>query len=191
MKHKKLFLLLPMSLLLLSCSDTPVDENSFLSKLIPNWINFVVQLCALIVLIIVIIIFAYKPVKNIIRKRQDFIENNIKDSEQNKAISIENARKSEETLLASQKEASNIIQEAKVKALSEREALINETNLEIAKLKQNADKDIALAKEEAKEDIQKEIIDVALLASEQVLKREVTKKDNENLVQDFIKEIDK
>lgn len=191
MKHKKIFLLLPMSLLLLSCSDTPVDENSFLSKLIPNWINFVVQLCALIVLIIVIIIFAYKPVKKIIRKRQDFIENNIKDSEQNKAISIENARKSEETLLASQKEASNIIQEAKVKALSEREALINETNLEIAKLKQNADKDIALAKEEAKEDIQKEIIDVALLASEQVLKREVTKKDNENLVQDFIKEIDK
>jgi len=191
MKHKKVLLLSPIMLLLCSCDNAPISEDSFLSKMIPNWISFVAQLAALIVLIIVIVIFAYKPVRKIVKKRQDFIENNINESEKNKALAIENARKSEETLLASEKKANEIIVSAKEVALQERSKIVDETALIVSGMKKDAEKDIELAKKEATEAIEKEIVEVAMLASEKVLKREITKEDNEKLAKDFIKEIKK
>ena len=191
MKNKKLVLLLPALLLFCSCDSAPVDQESFLSKLVPNWINFVTQLGALVVMIILIIIFAYKPVRKIIKQRQDYIENNILESDKNKLEALENKKKSEQSILDSQKEANEIILSAKKQALKEREDLVNETNVIISNMKKTAEKDIELAKVEAQEAINKEIVNVAFLASEEVLGREVSSKDNEKLVNEFIKDMKK
>lgn len=190
MKKFRLLLLSPIALLLTGC-NIDVDSSDFTSKLIPNWVSFVTQLAALIVLITIVIIFAYKPVKKIINKRQNYIESNIKDSEISKAKWKENEIKSEETVLLSKKEAANIISEAKKQATIEREAIISDTNLEVAKMKDDAKKDIARMEKEAEEEIRKEIISVALDASKEILTREVSEKDNARLVDEFIKEVKK
>ena len=44
-------------------------------KLIPNWISFVIQFLSFLILLTVVFIFAYKPVKKILKKRADFVEN--------------------------------------------------------------------------------------------------------------------
>ena len=60
------------------------DEISGIGeKLIPNWFAFLVQLISLIVLVVVIFFFAYKPVKKILDKRADYIEKEVKDAEEN------------------------------------------------------------------------------------------------------------
>ena len=50
-------------------------------KLLPNWISFVVQVAALVIMILVIFFVAYKPVKKMLKKRQDYVVNNIKEAE--------------------------------------------------------------------------------------------------------------
>ena len=78
MKKGKLVFLLLLSLMLTSCNVCDdLNAESFTSKLIPNWPSFVAQLGALVVLIVVFLIFGYKPVKKILKKRQDYIEENI------------------------------------------------------------------------------------------------------------------
>ena len=122
MRKRKLLFLLPIIGLLTSCSgeDLGLTSETFISKLVPNWVSFVMQLAALVVLIVVVIIFAYKPVKKIIQKRQDYIEENIKEAEKSKATWQENELKSKETVLASERTAADIVNEAKVNAEKER-----------------------------------------------------------------------
>ena len=64
-------------------SDAPSlpDGDSFLEKIIPNIWAFLVQFLALVVLIIIFFVVGYKPVRNIIRKRQEHIENQINEAE--------------------------------------------------------------------------------------------------------------
>ena len=160
-------------------------------NLIPNWVSFVCQLGALIVMILVIFFVAYKPVRKMLQKRADYIEENIRQAEEAKAEALKNASQSEETIIASKKEAANIIADAKVTAENNTRAMVEETRLEINKMKSLAEEDIARSKEEAKEEIRQEMVSVALAASEEVLKREVNEKDNARIVEDFIKEMDK
>ena len=49
-------------------------KDSIEKNLIPSWTSFVVQFAAMIVLLTVVIVFAYKPVKKMLKKRQDHIE---------------------------------------------------------------------------------------------------------------------
>ena len=171
-------------------TDT-LNQESILSKLIPNWTSFVVQLAAFLVLVAVVIYFAYKPVKKIIKTRQDYIEDNIKQSELAKSRANDNIIKSEETLTASHKEANEIIEQAKLDAENERNRILEETSVLVSKMKQNAEADIKQSKEDAKEEIRKEMVNLALDASSEILSRNVNTKDNEKLADDFIRSLDK
>jgi len=190
MKKGKILLFLPTALLLTGC-EINITTDDFTSKLIPNWVSFVTQLGALIVLLVVVFFLAYKPVKKIIKKRQDYIETNIKDSEESKAKWEANELKSQETVLASKREAQQIISDAKKEALLEKDKILAEATIETIKMKENAQQDIVKMEEEAKEEIRKEIINVALDASSELLQREVNSKDNEKLIGTFIKDVKK
>ncbi len=169
-----------------------IDVGEYIQKnLIPNWVSFVCQLGALIVMILVIFFVAYKPVRKMLKKRSDYIEDNIRQAEEAKAEALKNASQSEETIIASKKEAANIIAQAKETADNNSRTMIEETQNEINKMKSLAEEDIARSKEEAKEEIRQEMVSVALAASEEVLKREVNEKDNARIVENFIKDMDK
>lgn len=191
MKKRKFLFLLPILALLTSCSgeDMGLTGEAFKEKLFPNWVSFVVQLSALLVLILVFILFAYKPVKKILTKRQDYIENNIKEAEKSKAVWQENELKSKEMVLSSERTAADIVAGAKVDAQKERAAILESTQLEVNKMKEDAKNDIARMESEAQEEIRKEIVSVALSASKELLGREVSSKDNDRLLNEFIEEI--
>ena len=195
MKKKKLIFLSPLALLLTGCDTSVIEKNlspdTFLGKLIPNWLSFVCQLGALIVLIVVVILLAYKPVKRIVKTRQDHIENEIKEAEESKMKWKENELLSEEKVLKSSRTAQELISEAKVEAQKEKDKILEEATKEVEQMKIKAKKDIKKMEEEAKDDIRKEIVSVALDASKEVLQREVTSKDNSRLIDDFIKEVEK
>lgn len=167
----------------------PKSED-FIAKLIPNWISFVVQLAALLVLIAVVIYFAYKPVKKIINQRQEYIENNIKQSEIDKATAAQNAKQSEEMIIASQRKADQLVEDARKTSLEERNRMVEETNQLITKMKDDAQKDIEQATLDAKDSIRKEMVNLALTASSEILKREVNEKDNARIAEEFIRSIE-
>jgi len=170
--------------------DLAEGLQDIVSKLIPNWTSFVVQLAAFLVLVAAMIYFAYKPVKKLIKTREDYIEDNIKQSELAKSRANDNIIKSEETLNESRKQANEIIEQAKLDAENERNRLVSETSLLIAKMKSDAELDIEQSKEDAKEAIRKEMVALALDASSEILSRNVNTKDNEKLAEDFIRSIE-
>ena len=191
MKSKKLLLLLLPTVYLLTGCDVNISSEDFISKLVPNWASFVAQLGALLVLIFVVITFAYKPVKKIVKARQDYIENTIKEAEENKAIWEDRKKQSEETVLASTKKATQIITEAKESAEIEKQKIVEETAKQVQQMKIKAEEDIAKMRIEAEEEIRQEMVEIALAASSQILAREVDEKDHSRFVKEFIEEIKK
>ena len=51
--------------------------------------------------------------------------------------------------------------------------------------------DIALAKEKSRQDVERQIVEVALAASSKILEREVSEQDSKKLVEDFVSDIKK
>ena len=190
MKKGKLIFLLPLTLLLTGC-QIDIISSDYTSKLIPNWVSFVTQLGALLVLVLVVTFFAYKPIKKILKARQDHVESSIKDAEESKAKWQENELKSETTILESSKKAAEIIEEAKVNAEKERNVILDETAKDVEKMKRDAENDIKRMEKEAEEEIKQEMVSIALEAAKELLGREVDSQDNVRYVEDFIDQVKK
>ena len=176
-----------MSLKLLSnMDDIGETMKSIANKLIPNWISFVIQLSSFLILLLVVFFVAYKPVKRMMQRRADHIENEIKQAEEKNVLAAASVNEAKELVSSSKLKASEIIKNAEVQGQEKYDAIILEAKQEVADMKKAAEEDIERAKEDAIQDIRSEMVNVALSASKEILKREVDKKDNVKLAEDFI-----
>ena len=155
-------------------------------KLIPNLLSFVVQFLSFLVLILVVFILAYKPVKKILKKRADYVENEIKEARESNLEAEKNVAEAKEMVASSKVQASEIIARAEKQGQERYDMMLVSANNEIVEMKKDAEKDVERAKEEAIQDIRNEMVNVALSASEEILKREVDSQDNKRLAEDFI-----
>ena len=155
-------------------------------KLVPNLLSFVIQFLSFAILLVVVFVFAYKPVKKILKKRADFVENEIKEARENNLTAQRSIDEAKEIVASSKVQASAIIQKAEQQGQEQYDALIAQAKDEVVMMKKDAEKDIERAKEEALQDIRNEMVKVALGASEEILKREVDNDDNKRLAEDFI-----
>ena len=159
------------------------------NNLIPSWTSFVMQAAAFIILLVIVVFVTYKPVKRLLKQRQDYIEQEISDAEKDKAAAAINLAQSEETILASKKAASQILEEAENQAALRKEEILADARRQVEKMKLDAEADIARSRQEALDDIHHEMVEVALLTSQEILKREVNQKDDARLAKEFIDQL--
>ena len=154
-----------------------------------NLWDVLISLANLTILYLLVKKFLYKPVKNMLIKRQSEIDKNYLDSE-NAKLDAEKAKESYEKKLSDAKsEADSLIQSA-VNAARNREGEI------IAEAKNDAEGIISRAKESAELELKKaeqsmkeEIVKVGTLLAEKMLEREINENDHKDLIDSFIKEI--
>ena len=179
-------------ILLTGCNgEPPFGQEDFLHHLFPNPWDALAIFLAFIVLLLVVFYFAYKPVKKLIKNRKEYVEGKIKNAEQRENEANEKVKEAEKQILSSRQEAMEIVEQAKIDASKERDEIKAQAKLDADKEVERAKLEIAQEIEASKDEIHREIVSVALDASSKVLEREVNKKDNEKLINDFIDELDK
>ena len=179
-----------MSLNVLSnMDDIGNTMKTIAEKLVPNWLSFVIQLSSFIILLVVVFVFAYKPVKKMLDKRADHIQEEIDQAEQNHALAVEQMQEAKKLLNDAKVEASAIIESAHQKGQEQYEAMVENAKEEVKEMKLSAEQDIEQARQDALNDIRNEMVDVALAASKEILKREVDTEDNVKLAKDFAKRL--
>lgn len=196
MKNKKilLFLNIFISLFFLSSCDTSNlgedFKNNIIDALVPNFWAFLTQLLALIVLIVLVSVFAYKPIRKYLDKRSEYIDGEVKSANKNNALSKKKLEEAEQEIANSKKEAANIIDKAKSDANFERKKILDKTSKEVEEMKEKSIDDIEESKIRAQKEIEQTIVSVALDASKQVLSREVNEDDNKKIIEDFVSTLD-
>lgn len=195
--NKKIKLLcliaLPASILLTSCDTSGIQDKieTTVNNMLPNLYVTLMQLLLFVVTVLVFIFLAYKPIKKKLKERSEFVKKNIDESKAKNVQADEQLKKASEVILNSQKKASQIIQEAQISADKKAQASEVELSRHIEEQKQQAHKDIEAERAKMMKEARMDMIDAALTASKEVLKREVNKKDNDKIIEEFIDGIDK
>ena len=182
----------PMDILLFDAlrflaSDAPFSDSDFINKIFPNGLwDLIIQLLAFLVMMGVVIFLGYKPIKRMVAKRREYIASEISSAEEANRVAQKAAASADAVIAEGKATALRIVEEAKKEGETARSAIIAEAEKEAAERKKAADADIALAREKSLQEVRSEIVGVALAASEAVLRREVSEKDNDALIAQFV-----
>ena len=173
-----------------SCDTQPVGQDTFVNKMFGSWQSLVIQLTSTLILFCVAGFFVFKPVRKILQTRQDYVVSQVKNAEAYKEDALNKQKEADDRIASLQDEAKSIIEEANKNAATIKDNASKEMDEERIHQKELLAKEIEQEKIKAKEEIRKEIVNVALDASKAILEREVTKSDNDKIVDDFIKEVE-
>ena len=174
---------------LTSCE--PIKGEQIIEKLFPNVWALIAQLISFLILVIGMIFLVYKPVKKYLTKRREILDNEVKETEENKNKSLNNVLASEKEIASSKQKAKTIINNAEISASKKRDEIIENAKIEAKDIIKDANIAADKIKEDAKLELKNQIVDTALNASKKVLEREVSEKDNEKIIDDFISQLDK
>ncbi|MBF0359045.1 MAG: F0F1 ATP synthase subunit B [Magnetococcales bacterium] len=92
-------------------------------------------------------------------------------------------------LISSHKVASDVCEQARVEASLLRERAVEELSLELEKKKKAAVEDIEIAKKKALAEVQAVVVDVAVMATEKLIAKNVTKESASAMVDEALNEI--
>ena len=144
------------------------------------------QLAAFGVTVFVFIKFAYQPIRKKLQARQEYVETNIREAKQANIEAKKNQDIAESNVKASRIKANEIIDAANKEAMISADKIHQEALLDAQHQKELARQDIENEKAQLKRDAHNAIVETALDASKEILGRELTKEDNDRIIDDFI-----
>ena len=154
-----------------------------------NLWQIVVSLLNLVILFLIIKKFLYQPVKNVLKSRQDKI-----DEQNNKASEyLSDAERTKAELEAklndAENQADNILNEATVNAQRRKEKILDEARDEAESIIRQAKTNAELEMKKAESEIKTQIVDVSFELSKKIIEREINKEDHHKLIDSFITQI--
>ena len=167
-------------------SESAAQVNLPLVTIDPGTIVF--TLINTLIIFILFKVFLFKPVGKILDKRNEMAAAEIAEAKRAK----ESAAKTEQEYiekLAKAKEAADIMKQATLRAQKREEEIVNEANQKAAEIKARAEENIERDKQRAVNDIKDEISDIVIMAASKVVEKEISAKDNEAIIADFLQNV--
>lgn len=154
-------------------------------------ITFIVQICATIVLFLFVRFFFWNKVTGMIDKRRENIQKEI-DSKDDALHELEKAKIEANVIItAAKEEASLILEKAKTTSKVEADVIMNKALSEIDAKQKASLEQIENEREKMEAGLREEIISVAYTLAEKITEKEIDQSKNEQLVEDFLKEVGK
>ncbi len=153
--------------------------------------TLIAQILNFLILVAILRALAYKPVAKMLQQRADKIQETIDKANSDKKAAEDTLAQYKSQLADAQKRAQEIVDKAEITARQEREALVAETKKEIDRMKQNAQLEIQNERDRAFDQMKAEIVSLSLAAAEKIVAKNLSSKENDKLVSDFISGLDK
>ncbi len=187
------FLFIVSMLTLTSCDSQGISDSisETVANALPNlWISLA-QLGAFLVMVAVFFFFAYRPIKEKLKKRSEYQRDMVNKANQNLAQAEKAKETAENNIQASRNQANEIIQAAEKEAKMRSQKIMDNAQVEIDRKMKQGEIEIAERKALLERKAHNEIVSTALDASKAILGRELTQQDNDKIVDDFISRIEK
>ena len=143
----------------------------------------------LLILVLILKKFLFKPVQNIIKQREEEIGKTYSDAD--KALNEAKAKKELylKKLDDAKQEADDLIKTASDRAKAESAEIISDARQEAERRRRSADEDIELARKKAAAEMRDSISDMVIALAEQVVEKEIDPKAHASLIDDAIESI--
>lgn len=154
-----------------------------------NLWQILISLANLTILFLLVKKFLYKPVKKVLKQREDEIEVHYSAAKQAEDEANKSKQQYETALMGAKDEADSIIKTAAEKAKRRSESIALEAQEKADRILRQAEQDAALEREKAADSIKREIVEISSALSSKLIEREINTDDHKALIDSFIDEI--
>ena len=167
-----------------------MSEMSYLFDLNLQLIaDAVLMIVAIFVLFLIVGNKLFNPIRSILQKRQEKIQNELETAASDMAKAEELKAEYEEKLKAIDKEADTILSEARKRALANENKIVAEAKEEAARIIERARVEAELEKQKVADEVKKEMVSIASMMAGKVVAGAVDVKVQDSLVEETLKEI--
>lgn len=135
-----------------------------------------------LILVLILGKFLYKPFLGILEKRKQTIEDAFTNAEATNRKADEKYEAYTKKLARAEAESREIIKNARLKADDHANMIVEEAKAEAARIKLQAEKEAVREKEKALREVREQIGQLAILAAEQILEKEVSAEGQEEII---------
>lgn len=151
--------------------------------------TLIISICNLLLQLFLFKKFLYKPVMDILAKRQAAADAQIQQAKQAQEDAHRIKSEYEENMAQAKAQANEIVSSAQRTAAARSEEIIRTAQAQAVELKNKAEADIAQERKQAVNQIKDEIGGIALEIASKVVEREIGPKDHAALIDEFIKNV--
>jgi F-type H+-transporting ATPase subunit b len=153
-----------------------------------NFFWIIVATLNFTVLLVILSLFAFGPLRRMLEERRARIEQGLRDAEQARRDRDSAESERVAALQEARREANEIVSRAQKVASETREADIAATREELDRMRERATAEIDAEKQRAIADLRAEVADLALAAATRVVGEEMNESRQRRLVQEFLRE---
>lgn len=163
-----------------------MEVQQFIS--IAPW-TVIFQILNLLLLMVLFKKYLFKPVMEILEKRQAEIEGHYQEAQQAETDAKAMKADYESKMAGARQEADCVIKTATESANAMSASIVEDARTQADQLKRRAQTEIDLERRRAFDEVKGELSGIALDIASQVIEREVNEKDHEAFIDEFIKNV--
>ena len=163
-----------------------MEVQQFIS--IAPW-TVILQILNLLLLMVLFKKYLFKPVMEILEKRQAEIEGHYQEAQQAETDAKAMKADYESKMAGARQEADRVIKTATESANAMSASIVEDARTQADQLKRRAQTEIDLERRRAFDEVKGELSGIALDIASQVIEREVNEKDHEAFIDEFIKNV--
>ncbi|MEW4220767.1 F0F1 ATP synthase subunit B [Rossellomorea marisflavi] len=150
--------------------------------------DIIVQLVLFLVLLWLLKKFAWGPLMGIMQERENHIAGEIDAAEKSRTEASKYLEEQRELLKEARQEALTLIESAKKQGDDQRSQIILEARQESERLKESAKREIETQKDQAMAALREQVASLSVMIASKVIEKELSVEDQEQLINDYIKE---
>jgi F-type H+-transporting ATPase subunit b len=151
---------------------------------------YVWTIITFLVLLVVFNKLAWQPLKGVLRTREDLIRKSLDDAQKARQELERLHVESQRILTEARVQAEKILSETRSDANRLRDELKQKAQTEASGIVKNAERQIEMETARALQQIRTEAVDLSVALASKLLARNLTKEDNERLIEDTFREIE-
>ena len=151
-----------------------------------NLQDMIMTLISTILIVLFAKHFFWDKILAFVKKRQDFIQDNIDSSENLKKAALAQKEKYDVQMQHAGQDAHVIIETARVNATQQKKEILDQANSEAARIKAKAQEDIDRDRLKAQDEMKEAISDVAIEAAKKLVDKEMDESTQRKFVDDFL-----
>ena len=152
-------------------------------------VDAALMIVAIFVLFLIVGSKLFNPIRSIMEKRQEKIQNELETAASDMEKAKELKAEYEEKLKAIDKEADTILSEARKKALANENKIVAQAKEEAARIIERARVEAELEKQKVADEVKKEMVSIASMMAGKVVSGAMDVKVQDSLVEETLKEI--
>jgi F-type H+-transporting ATPase subunit b len=151
---------------------------------------FIWTILTFLVLVTLLARFAWRPLLQALDSRQELIRKSLNDAQQAKQELERLQHESAQIIRQARIDAEAVVAQSRSDAAKLREEMRQKAKAEADGIVRNAERQIQLETQRALQQIRHEAVELSVMIASKILRRNLTKEDNEKLIEEALKQVE-